>query len=84
VGSWRLRRRSAGSIGDGADLFELVDQILEMIDDVRVVEVRLVARERDDLSVAFGCLVVVAFSLAALCGRLQKWQVQFALPERVL
>jgi hypothetical protein len=30
---------------------------------VRVVEVRLVAGERDDLSVAFGCLVVVAFGL---------------------
>lgn len=45
----------AGSIaGVGGGLrFEAVDQILEVIDEARVVEVRLVVGERDDLSVAF-------------------------------
>src|SRR5260370_29286541 len=49
--------------GSGGVRFKAVDQILEVIDEVRVVEVRLVAGERDDLSVAFGCVVVVAFGL---------------------
>src|SRR5260370_38165182 len=49
--------------GSGGLRFKAVDQILEVIDEVRVVEVRLVAGERDDLSVAFGCVVVVAFGL---------------------
>ena len=43
--------------------FEAVDQGLEVTHEFRVVEVRLEASERDDLSVAFGCLALVAFGL---------------------
>jgi hypothetical protein len=53
----------AGLIGSGSPRFQKIDQVLEVIDEVRVVEMRLVASERDDLSVAIGCPVVVAFGL---------------------
>ena len=51
------------SIGGGSPRFEVVDQVLEVIDEVWVVAVRLSAGERDDLSVAFGRLLIVAFCL---------------------
>ena len=43
--------------------FEAVDQSLEVAHKFRVVEVRLVASVRDDRSVAFGRLALVAFGL---------------------
>ena len=49
--------------GSGGLRFEVVDQILEVIDEVRVVKVRLVAGEREDLSVAFGRLAMLACGL---------------------
>ena len=54
----------AASIDGGSLRFEAMDQILEVIDEVRVIEVRLVTGERDDLSVAFCRLLMVAFGLA--------------------
>jgi hypothetical protein len=52
-----------GRIGRRSLRFEAVDEVLEVAHEPRVVEVRLVAGERDDTAVAFDCLVVVAFGL---------------------
>jgi len=43
--------------------FKAVDQVLEVAHEVWVVEVRLVAGERDDAAVAFDGLAVIAFGL---------------------
>jgi hypothetical protein len=54
--------RLGGSAGGGL-WFEAVDQILEVVHEFRIVEVRLVAGEGDDTTIAVDRLLVVAFGL---------------------
>ena len=51
-----------GSAG-GCPGFEVVDQSLEVIHEFRVVEIRILMGERDDLAVVVGGLAMVAFGL---------------------